>query len=116
MEKINWRDFHGAENPILDAYRVLRTNMLCVANNKKLLEFTSPVKDTENSAVVAGIAIVFAQAGYKTLLIDGNFANPSQHILFELAKPGIGEALGSNADLFNMIHHCTQLDRLDILT
>lgn len=117
MEKVNWLDFKANSNPLLDAYRIARSNLLNTISTKKniILAFTSPTAVTEKSAVVAGMAIVLAQAEYKTLVVDGNLANPEQHVLFGLNNQGIADGVLSGADLQDMIQTSVEQENLDIL-
>ena len=72
MEKLNWLEFKTSANPILDSYRNLRTNLqkLTAGDSGRVLEMTSAVPNATQSEVVAGVAIVLAQGGSKTLVID----------------------------------------------
>jgi capsular exopolysaccharide synthesis family protein len=47
---------------------------------------TSAEAGEGKSRTAANLAIAFAQAGYKTLLIDADFRRPSQHRLFGLVR------------------------------
>jgi capsular exopolysaccharide synthesis family protein len=61
---------------------------------------TSALGGEGKSALSCHLALGYARAGYKTLLIDGDFRSPSLHRLFGLAaRPGFGDLLRGNADL-----------------
>lgn len=58
------------------------------------LMFTSAVDGEGKSTIVANLALAFAQAGRKVVLVDLDFRNASLHRLFGLpAQPGLTEAL-----------------------
>lgn len=118
MEKINWLNYKGEANPILEAFRTIRTNLLNthLDSGIKLIEFTGASAVKQKSEVVAGIAIVLAQAGKKVLIIDGNISEPVQHILFGLSNQGITDCIVTGIDLHNKIQHCVEQEHLDILT
>lgn len=52
----------------------------------KVIALVSPGSGEGRSFIAANLAIVFAQQGQRTLLIDGNLRNPRQHALFMLGK------------------------------
>ncbi len=113
MEKINWADYKGAANPVTEAYREIRTNLQ--NTNAKLIAFTSLTATTEQSKIVAGLAISLAQNGKHVLLADGNFAFPSHHILFDLPNEGLTDAVAAGKDLNGVIQHCLEQENLDIM-
>ena len=117
MEKIDWLDYKGNRSPILEAFRVVRSNLKHNMREDvlQLIEITSPEKGTDKSSVIAGLAIVLAQEGKKTLVVDGNFVEPVQHILFSLNNKGITDCIVSGTDFHKMIQHCKDQEYLDIL-
>lgn len=70
---------------------------------RKVLAVVSPGKSEGRSFVAANLAIVFAQQGQRTLLIDGDLrAKPDagQHALFKLGRgPGLSGILADRASL-----------------
>ena len=66
--------------------------------------------------LAANLAVVFAQLGEKTLLIDGDLRESSQHLLFKVAnKQGLADLLADRADL-GCIHKVHRLPGLSVLT
>lgn len=74
-----------------EALRVLRTQLMLrwFGERSRVLAIVSPRAEEESSLLVANLAIVFAQLGERTLLVDANCRNPVQHSLFGL-KSGTG--------------------------
>ena len=72
------------DSPTAEAYRSLRTNLLFSTIDKeaRTVVVTSPAPGEGKSRTVANLAVVLAQAGYRTLLIDADFRRPSQHRIF----------------------------------
>jgi tyrosine-protein kinase len=74
----------GADSPVVEAYKALRTNLLfsSVDREVKTIVITSAVPNEGKSRTAANLAIVLAQAGHSTLLLDADFRRPSQHRIF----------------------------------
>jgi capsular exopolysaccharide synthesis family protein len=74
----------GGDSPIVEAYKALRTNLLFSSVDKeiKTIVITSAVASEGKSRTAANLAIVLAQAGHRTLLVDADFRRPSQHRIF----------------------------------
>lgn len=72
------------ETPAAEGYRALRTNVLFSGIDREIksIVVTSALPGEGKSRTAANLAIVLAQAGYRTLLIDCDFRRPSQHRLF----------------------------------
>lgn len=69
--------------------RALRTQLLIrwfrrTAADQHVLAVVSPGDDEGRSYVAANLAVLFSQLGERTLLIDADFRNPSQHKIFNL--------------------------------
>ena len=74
----------GADSPAVEAYKALRTNLMfsSVDREVKTIVITSAVPNEGKSRTAANLAIVLAQAGHATLLVDADFRRPSQHRIF----------------------------------
>ena len=70
--------------PASEAYRSLRTNLLYAAMDAPptVILITSPGSADGKSTTCANIAMVLAQAGKETLVIDGDLREPSLHKFF----------------------------------
>ncbi|MHC5879389.1 CpsD/CapB family tyrosine-protein kinase, partial [Streptococcus pyogenes] len=45
---------------------------------------TSEAPGAGKSTIAANLAVAYAQAGYKTLIVDGDMRKPTQHYIFNL--------------------------------
>ena len=75
-------------SPISEAFRDLRTRVLFLSLNKPTgsLLITSANPNEGKSFTAANLAVVMAQAGYRTVLVDGDLRRPQQHEIFELSN------------------------------
>src|SRR5439155_10880764 len=74
----------ASDSPVSEAYKALRTNLLfsSVDRELKTIVITSAVPNEGKSRTAANLAVVLAQAGHSTLLVDADFRRPSQHRVF----------------------------------
>ena len=74
----------AGDSPVAEAYKTLRTNLLFSSIDKeiKTIVVTSASPNEGKSRTAANLAIVLAQAGHPTLLIDADFRRPSLHRMF----------------------------------
>jgi len=92
-----------------EAYRSLRTTLLyAVANTPPtVILITSPGLMDGKSTTCANLAVVLAQAGKETLVIDGDLHKPSLHKIFGVPNiNGMVNVLTGEYDLSEM---CTEL-------
>lgn len=78
----------GPESRHAEAYRVLRTN---IQFSKKFVDgrtlcLTSGGAGEGKSLTASNLAFIFAHAGQKVLLVDGDMRRPTQHKLFSLSN------------------------------
>ena len=91
-----------------EAYRSLRTTLLyAVANTPPaVILITSPGLMDGKSTTCANLAVVLAQAGKETLVIDGDLHRPSLHKIFGVPNVnGVVNILSGEYDLSEM---CTE--------
>jgi protein-tyrosine kinase len=84
--------------------RALRSQLMLrwfnADSSRRMLAIVSPGKREGRSFIAANLAIVFAQQGQRTLLIDGNLRAARQQVLFQLGKcAGLSDVLAGRADL-----------------
>lgn len=69
-----------------EAYRGVRTNLEYVkaVDNLRTLLVTSAVPEAGKSLTVANLALVMAQSGTRTVVVDADLRRPAQHKIFGL--------------------------------
>ena len=91
-------------NPVVEELRGVRTQLIIRWYNpdagRKTLAITSPCAREGRSFVAANLAVVFAQLGSRTLLIDADFRAPRQQSIFNISdRFGLSSALSNRSDL-----------------
>lgn len=84
-----------------EALRTLRSQLLLrwFCERRKSLVVTAARHGECSSSLAANLAVVFAQLGERTLLIDANMRSPSQHELFRLPSSlGLSNLLSGRCD------------------
>src|SRR5699024_8636376 len=73
-------------SPISEQYRAIRTNLQFSGVDEaiKSIVITSPGPSAGKSITAANLAVVYAQQGMKTLLIDADLRKPTVHYTFRL--------------------------------
>jgi capsular exopolysaccharide synthesis family protein len=76
----------ASKSVVAEAYRTIRTAVFFGApkGEAKTILVTSPAPGDGKSTIVSNLAIAMAQAGQKTLVLDGDFRRPVQHKIFEI--------------------------------
>ncbi len=95
-------------SPASEAYRIIRSNIqfMSVDRPLKTILITSPTPEEGKSVTTANLAVVMAQAGLNTILIDGDLRRPVQHEIFQI--PANSLLLGGLTELL-----CTPEARAD---
>jgi non-specific protein-tyrosine kinase len=81
-------------HPVVEAYRSLRTNLQFAGTENPLrtIVVTSPTPEDGKSTIATNLALVLAQSGRKTFLIDADLRRPKIHKFFGLENnDGLGE-------------------------
>lgn len=84
------------ESVVAETFRTLRTNIQFMSTDKKLktLLVTSTFPGEGKSWVTSNLAVTFAQAGNKVILIDADMRKGRQYTIFGLTpKPGLSNIL-----------------------
>lgn len=86
-----------------EAYRTLRTTLMfsSVENPIQTLLVTSTVDGEGKSDALANLAVTFAQAGNKTILVDADMRRPSQHDIWNVENQGLTTMMIEDASLSN---------------
>lgn len=89
------------KSPISEIFRTLRTNIQFMNTSKKLkvLQITSTFPGEGKSWVASNLAVTFAQAGKKVILIDADMRKGRQYAIFGVSpRPGLSNYLSGVTD------------------
>jgi capsular exopolysaccharide synthesis family protein len=94
---------------VAEAYRRLRTSLNLGAHVRpKIILVASAESGEGKSTTASNLAIVFAEAGERTLLIDCDLREPVQHVIFDQpATTGISTVLAGEARLDDVVRPTT---------
>ncbi len=106
------------DDPASEAYRTLRTNVTFVNAEQQQLQvivLTSPGPGEGKSTTACNLAIILAQLGSNTLLIDADLRRPLMHRAFNLVQePGLTDVLVGAATLREAVRP-NVVPKLDVL-
>lgn len=94
------------KSPISEGYRILRTNIefSTIDQNLQVIMVTSSKPNEGKSTTSANMAVAFAQANKRVLLIDADLRKPSQHHIFGKSnRSGLTSALFKQKELEEVI-------------
>jgi capsular exopolysaccharide synthesis family protein len=105
-----------ARSVVAEAYRSVRTALHLGSNLVgRTLLFVSPSTGEGKSTTASNVALAFAQAGERTLLIDCDMREPVQHLIFEVdASIGLSDVLCGSARLRDAVR-TTEMPGLFVL-
>ncbi len=101
-----------------EAYRTLRTNLMfsSVELPLKTLLLTAAAHEDGKSTAIANLAVTFAQAGHKTILVDSDLRQPRQHTLWGVsAERGLTSMMLQSGALTDLPLLATSVDNLSLL-
>jgi len=104
---------------VAEAYRALRTNIefASVDTPIRTLLVTSSVPGEGKTTTASNVAIVFAQAGRRVLLVDADLRKPGVHQVFDLANThGLTTLLRNEGVDVGEVAQATEQDNLRVLT
>ena len=107
--------------PVLDpiskeAFKTLRTNIEFSGNDVKVIAITSATSDEGKSFISYELALAFAEAGKRTLLIDADLRKSSMHSRFkaEIINFGLTHFLAGMIDAQEIIG-ATEMENLFVI-
>ncbi len=117
--------FYSPKSQASEIFRTLRTNIQFMSSNEnfRTLLVTSTMPGEGKSWVAANLAVTFAQAGKKVILVDTDMRKGRQAFLFEkISEPGLSNYLSgiystgkkSETDIHSYIHK-TEMGNLYII-
>ena len=109
--------FLDPKSNISESYRVLRTNLQFSSVDKKMktIVVTSSAPGEGKTTSICNMAVTFAQAGNKVLLIDGDLRKPRIHRVFhEKIDKGLSLAITNLVNYKSNIVH-SEIPNLDLI-
>ncbi len=109
---------HEPTSGTAEGFRTLRAAIALAKNADKLrcISVTSTIPSEGKSLVASNLAIVMAQTGLKTLLVDADLRRPSVHKAFQLQSPiGLSAYLADRVRGVSEIAHSTEVPNLDVV-
>src|SRR5690606_2410508 len=106
------------KSPAAEAYRTLRTNLQFSSIDQQLraIMVTSAGPGEGKSMMTANIAVTYAQAGQKVLLVDCDLRKPTVHHTFYCSNRwGLTNVLAGQCDAQEVIQ-ATEVDHLYLVT
>jgi len=115
------RDLQAHLHPQSNAAEGFRTIRATIALTHKpekfrVLSITSTIPSEGKSLVASNLAIVHAQTGLRTLLVDADLRRPSVHKAYQLHSPvGLSAFLTKTSDNIDEMVHNTEVKNLDVI-
>ena len=106
-------------SPITESYRIIRSRIRFKPTDKptRSIMVTSSMPEEGKSVTAANLAVVFAQANYRTVIVDADLRHPALHDVFEVNNEvGLGDMLGSPDIRIEDCIQDTSVNNLKILT
>jgi succinoglycan biosynthesis transport protein ExoP len=104
---------------VAEAYRTLRTNIEFASVDAPIrtLLVTSSIPGEGKTITASNLAVVFAQAGRRVLLVDADLRKPGVHLVFDLPNEhGLTTLLRSDEVSLDALAHQSEQENLRILT
>jgi succinoglycan biosynthesis transport protein ExoP len=106
-------------SPAAEAFRTIRTNLAHApgGSDARTIVVTSPAALDGKSTVAANLAVAFAQAGRRTILVDADMRKPSIHELFGLDNSvGLADVLETEAHGLRAVFRPSETPGLRVIT
>ncbi|MBU8680708.1 polysaccharide biosynthesis tyrosine autokinase [Staphylococcus saprophyticus] len=107
------------KSSLSEKFKGIRTNIIFSNANEEIqsVVFSSEKSESGKSTISANVAITYAQAGYKTLLLDGDMRKPTQHSIFNKSNNiGLSNLIIKNDNIDDYINNIENVKNLDLLT
>jgi len=101
-----------------EGFRTIRAAVMLAhrADKFRVISVTSTIPSEGKSLVASNLAIVHAQTGSRTLLVDADLRRPSVHKAYQLHSPvGLSAFLSKETDRFEDFVHKTEVPNLDVV-
>jgi non-specific protein-tyrosine kinase len=106
-------------SPVSEAFRALRTNIdfTAISAPARTIVVTSPQPLDGKTTVACNLALVYAQAGRRTILVDADLRVPAVHRFFSLSSPrGLTDLMLSDDMDIDTVAQTTEQEGLRIIT
>ncbi len=106
-------------SPVTESYRIIRSRLRFKPTDQgtKSIMVTSSMPEEGKSMTAANLAVVFAQANYKTVIVDADLRHPALHEAFQVNNEvGLGDMLSSTEFKIQDCIQDTAVNNLKILT
>ncbi|MBL9128299.1 MAG: polysaccharide biosynthesis tyrosine autokinase, partial [Verrucomicrobiales bacterium] len=119
--QLHERDLHSHLHPrssAAESFRTVRASITLAARADKMRVFgvTSSIPSEGKSLCASNFAVVTAQAGLRTVLVDADLRRPSVHKAFKLHAPiGLASYLKGETDRIEDIAHKSEVPNLDVI-
>jgi capsular exopolysaccharide synthesis family protein len=102
---------------LLESFRSLRMNLIHASNNGVSVAVSSPSPAEGKSLIAANLAMSFADAGLRTVLVDGDTRRGRLHDMFGLSNtPGLTDYLDSKVSSLADVLRPTSQENLLLMT
>ena len=100
---------------LVESFRTLRMNVMNATGERVALAVSSPSPADGKSFICSNLAMSFADAGFRTLLVDGDTRRGTLHEIFGLPRTaGLTDYLAGHADQSAIIH-ATSHEKLSVI-
>ncbi|MGE3309425.1 MAG: GumC family protein [Limisphaerales bacterium] len=119
--QLHERDLHAHLHPrssAAESFRTVRASITLAARADKMRVFgvTSSIPSEGKSLCASNFAVVTAQAGLRTVLVDADLRRPSVHKAFKIHAPvGLAAYLKGETDRIEDITHKSEVPNLDVI-
>ena len=105
--------------PAAEAYRTLRTNLEFAAVDEpvRTLLVTSSIPGEGKTTTASNLAVAYAQAGRRVILLDADLRKPGVHKVFDLPNAtGLTSLLRTDDVAIDDVARATEEERLQVIT
>jgi len=109
---------HDPKSSVSEAFRGLRTaiHFSSLRRDSKVIMITSSFPGEGKTTIAANLALTFAQAGNRVILVDCDLRRPSLNTVFGHSRtPGVTELLAGDISLDEVLH-ATNIHNISLLS
>ncbi len=109
----------GSKNPLVEAYRNLRTDLQFVNVDEPITQMVvmSSMPGEGKTITCANLGISYAELGKSVLIVDCDMRKPMQHKVFKVQKtPGLSDFLARDDISLDMVLQQTNINNLKVLS